>query len=186
MGEIRGESFIWDSRFEDQSSPISVVTDGKLDMELGGGTHTAVYEEGPPALLHWSDGEVWTRELDTSRVVEMIGQVLGTKAEPKTEVTDEPSGTDQQHHHEQRHQEQHQPEQHQQKHPRRGKRTSAAEEEELIGIYRAHVRRRVRQHDGDAEAVVRDLRAKYPRAARRYDREQAREQRRQDRNETGR
>ena len=58
---------------------------------------------------------------------------------------------------------------------------TAAEEEELIGIYRTHVRRRLREHEGDAEALVQEERAKYPRSARKWDKRQQR-----DRNEPGR
>ncbi|CAJ1459251.1 unnamed protein product [Effrenium voratum] len=61
MGEIIGASIIWDQEFNHEKSPIKVLSNGAVEMELMGVLHRATFEE--PGCLKWSDGEVWVRVL---------------------------------------------------------------------------------------------------------------------------
>ena len=43
------------------ASGLQIDGSGFIAMALGTTTHRATYVEGPPAMLHWSDGDSWRR-----------------------------------------------------------------------------------------------------------------------------
>lgn len=51
----------WDQRYMYPPSTLYSIPDGRVEMELAGCTHQATLEQGPPLLLRWSDGEVFTQ-----------------------------------------------------------------------------------------------------------------------------
>lgn len=61
MGEICSGAVMWHESYAHPPSGLRIVNSGDVEMELIGQFHIAVYEEGPPARLRWSDGEVWIR-----------------------------------------------------------------------------------------------------------------------------
>ncbi|CAE8615826.1 unnamed protein product [Polarella glacialis] len=61
MGEVKGINIIWDQIFNHHQSPLRLVGNGGLEMELMGATHKAVYDEAGSGRLRWSDGECWIR-----------------------------------------------------------------------------------------------------------------------------
>lgn len=60
VGTIRGCVVDWDPSFHFPPTSVRFGSAG-VEMELLGYHHTADFTLGPPALLRWSDGEVWER-----------------------------------------------------------------------------------------------------------------------------
>jgi hypothetical protein len=59
LGEVKKEFMHWDSAFDHNETRITILADGKVQMELAGEMHEAEYFAGPPLELRWSDGEKW-------------------------------------------------------------------------------------------------------------------------------
>jgi len=51
----------WDKCYNYSPSDINDLTNDSIEMVLAGAKHEALLEQGPPAELRWSDGEVWTK-----------------------------------------------------------------------------------------------------------------------------
>jgi len=52
---------IWDEKYTYPPSTLTIFPGGIVEMELGGAVHTGTLEPGPPQLLRWADGEVFTQ-----------------------------------------------------------------------------------------------------------------------------
>eukprot|EP00747_Dinoflagellata_sp_TGD_P167666 gnl/TRDRNA2_/TRDRNA2_192451_c0_seq1.p1 gnl/TRDRNA2_/TRDRNA2_192451_c0~~gnl/TRDRNA2_/TRDRNA2_192451_c0_seq1.p1 ORF type:complete len:150 (-),score=22.33 gnl/TRDRNA2_/TRDRNA2_192451_c0_seq1:237-638(-) len=61
MGEIKQSNVEWEEGYQHDPSPLRVAAGGGVEMQLLGTYHRCILEEGPPARLKWSDGEVWVR-----------------------------------------------------------------------------------------------------------------------------
>mmetsp|Transcript_31085 Transcript_31085/g.95576 ORF Transcript_31085/g.95576 Transcript_31085/m.95576 type:complete len:126 (+) Transcript_31085:125-502(+) len=61
MGEIVDGIIMWDEQFNHPQTPLRIGPSGQIEMDLMSTVHQAVFSEGPPAMLKWSDGETWIR-----------------------------------------------------------------------------------------------------------------------------
>ena len=70
VGVIADGFIRWDDKFfAPTATQLHRAGVEGFDVEMGllGGMHHASYQEGPPARLHWSDGETWVRAQGGSR-----------------------------------------------------------------------------------------------------------------------
>lgn len=61
LGDVKKGVMHWDPAFDHECTNITLVADGKVQMDLMGEMHVAEFLPGPPVELRWSDGEVWVQ-----------------------------------------------------------------------------------------------------------------------------
>lgn len=64
IGQISRGQIEWNQRlFAGQnSSPLKLLANGKIGMQVGSEVFTSVFRFGPPAMLKWNDGATWIRD----------------------------------------------------------------------------------------------------------------------------
>mmetsp|Transcript_92929 Transcript_92929/g.266368 ORF Transcript_92929/g.266368 Transcript_92929/m.266368 type:complete len:184 (+) Transcript_92929:124-675(+) len=65
MGAILDGVISWDVQFNHPETPLHLLQGGGISMDLAGATHYGeLLETTWPVRLHWSDGDIWTRQSD--------------------------------------------------------------------------------------------------------------------------
>lgn len=63
VGRVDGGYMHWDPSYNFAPTPFEIVQEELMvQMELMDRTFRATYAVGPPAVLHWSDGESWVQD----------------------------------------------------------------------------------------------------------------------------
>mmetsp|Transcript_14337 Transcript_14337/g.25753 ORF Transcript_14337/g.25753 Transcript_14337/m.25753 type:complete len:154 (-) Transcript_14337:12-473(-) len=62
MGVISGSVFFWAFTFEHGPCPLEIEGSDRLSFLLSSERYEGQVLVGPPATIHWSDGEVWIIE----------------------------------------------------------------------------------------------------------------------------
>lgn len=81
VGHISHGQVDWNQRlFAGQhSSPLRLLSNGSIGMQVGSDTFTAVFCPGPPAAnLIWNDGAIWIRDELQGLWMDSVGNPVGT------------------------------------------------------------------------------------------------------------